>query len=128
MKHSQNIRLLYFAFAMLLFVTEVLIALFTRDGFVRLYLGDILVIPLLCCIFRIIFPNKPKLLGIYVIAVGIFTEILQYFRLDKVLGIEGTVLGIILGSTFDIKDLLCYAVGGLLFFGAEYAFLTKCHR
>ena len=35
------------------------------------------------------------------------------------LGIAGTALGILLGSTFDWKDILCYGLGCLLFAGAE---------
>ena len=119
MQRSKIARLLYLAATVLLFLTELIIALFIRDTVIRPYVGDILIIPLLCCIIRIAFPFKPKALGIYVIAVGVTAELLQYFQLGSLLGIEGTALGIILGSTFDVKDIVCYAVGGLLFFGAE---------
>ena len=75
--------------------------------------------------FRIIFPYRPKLLGLYSIAAGVIAEALQLVEIDKILGVEGTVLGIILGSTFDAKDVLCYVIGGLLFFALELLLRKK---
>lgn len=50
----------------LLLVTEVLIALFVRDRFIRPYGGDILVTVLICCFVRILFPERIKLLPLLV--------------------------------------------------------------
>ncbi len=116
MKAKTKIRLTYVALFLLLFAVELCIALFIKDKFIRPYVGDILVIPLLCSFFRIIAPQKPRFLGLYTVLLGVIAEIMQLCRLDEMLGVEGTAIGIILGSTFDIKDIICYIIGGALFF------------
>lgn len=52
---------------------------------------------------------------LYIILVGVVTEMLQLIRLDKLLHLDGTAWGVILGSTFDIRDLVCDVAGGVLF-------------
>ena len=61
---------------------------------------------------------------------GAAAEQLQLIHLDRLLHAEGTLLGVILGSTFDIMDLFCYAAGGVLFFLAErlFAAIYRCRR
>lgn len=101
------------AFALLL-AAEVSIALFVHDAFVQPYLGDVLVIMLLYCFFRGPIGCKGKLIVAIVTALGFLAEILQYFCLADRLGLDASSsLRIILGSTFDWIDLLCYLVGGL---------------
>jgi len=39
--------------------------------------------------------------------------------LTEKLGLQGTVMGIIIGSTFDWKDIFCYALGCIAFAVAE---------
>ena len=119
MKSNSRLRIGYLLATVILLGTEVIIALFFKGTFVRYYVGDVLVIPLLCCIVRILFPKKPRLLGIYMIAAGIIAEILQFLQIDVLLGLRGTVTGVIVGSTFDFGDIICYVIGGLLFFLAE---------
>lgn len=102
------------AFAALL-AAEIYIALFVRDTFVRPYLGDVLVIVLLYCLARGPLGLRGRRLVPAVTAVGAAAECLQYFRLADRLGLaEGSVLRVILGSTFDWTDLLCYLSGGAL--------------
>lgn len=125
----------------LLLATEVCIALFVHDALVRPYLGDVLVIILLYCLCRGVLGLRGQWLAPAVTALGILAECLQYFRLadrlasfdlwsnDRLgrlaatwLGLgEGSALRIILGNTFDWKDLLCYLAGGLLLLGWERA-------
>lgn len=100
------------AFALLL-AAEVSIALFVRDAFVRPYLGDVLAIVLLCCFGRGVLGIRGKWLVPAVTALGALAECLQYFHLADRLGLpKGSVLRILLGSTFDWADLLCYLAGG----------------
>lgn len=119
MKRSIRLRAVYLLAAVILLGIEIIIALYFKGTFIRYYVGDVLVIPLLCCLMRVIFPEKLRLLGIYMIAVGVLTEVLQFIGIDRILGLEGTVSGVIVGSTFDFGDIICYVIGGLLFFGAE---------
>lgn len=103
-----------------LLAAEVCIALYVHDAFVRPYLGDVLVIVLLYCFGRGVLGIQGKWLAPAVAALGILAESLQYFHLADRLGLpSGSVLRIVLGSTFDWKDLLCYLAGGLFLAGWE---------
>lgn len=102
------------AFALLL-SAEVCIALFVHDAFVRPYLGDVLVIVLLYCLGRGPLGIRGRWLTPAVTAAGVLAEALQYLRLADRLGLgPASPLRVILGSTFDWADLLCYLAGGLI--------------
>ena len=102
------------------FVVEVLIALFVSDNFVRPYVGDVLVTVLLCAFVRIFFPHSIKLLPLYVFLFAAAVEVAQFFDIVRLLGLEKiSFLSVIIGRTFSFADIICYAVGCLLFFIAE---------
>lgn len=108
-------RFFNFILFMIFLAIEVLIALYVHDDFVRPYLGDVLVVVVLYFFVRIWIPEKYRWLpgAIFVFAAAV--EVLQYFRLVEILGVENNVfLRTILGSTFDFKDIVCYGVGCLL--------------
>lgn len=105
-------RIGYAAATVLLIVTEVMIALYVHDDFVRPYVGDMLVVIAVYCAVRIVIPVKCKLLPLYVFIFAGGVELLQYFDLVGELGLENNVfLKTLLGSVFDVKDIACYAVG-----------------
>ena len=105
-------RMTYLLSFLLLLAVEVLIGVFVRDDFVRPYVGDILVTVLLCCLVRAIRPEGLRWLpfGVFIFAVAV-----ECVQLVKIPELEGTLLGIIVGSTFDWKDICCYAIGCLIF-------------
>ena len=115
MTKRNQLRIKYaIAFGLLLFV-EVLIALYVHDTFVRPYVGDMLVVILVYCFTRIFIPERCRLLPLYVFLFAAGVEVLQYFRLVHILGLEhNRFLRIVLGSVFDIKDIICYGVGSIL--------------
>lgn len=117
MKLTHSKRRIHYAISFLiLLMTEVLIALFVRDSFIRPYGGDILVTLLLCCFARIFFPVKLGWLPVYVFLFSCLVEMGQYFNLVSLLGVESnTFFRIVLGSSFSFPDLLCYGTGCLLF-------------
>jgi len=118
-KNRKRIKYLI-AFAILLLV-EVLIALYVHDEFIRPYVGDVLVVIAVYCFVRIFVPDKCRLLPLYVFLFAAGVEVLQYFELVKRLGLENnTFLRGLIGSVFDMKDILCYAVGGLILGGYEF--------
>ncbi len=126
---KNKIKLTYFLVFTILLVTEILIALFVHDGFVRPYIGDVLVVGVICAFLRLFVPEKIRFLPILtsVFAAGI--ELLQLFDFVDVIGLSGSrFFGILLGRTFDIKDIICYAVGGLIFFAAENLARRKTHE
>lgn len=109
-------RLAYLIGFTLLLIIEILIGAFVHDNFIRPYVGDILVTVLLCCLGRSVFPNRfPWLTP----AVFLFAVMVECLQLIDLLGLDGTLLGIILGSTFDWRDIGCYAAGCLLFSAAD---------
>lgn len=113
-------RLKYAALFAVLFIIETLIAIFVHDDFVRPYIGDVLVVMLVCTFLRIFFPEKPKLLPAFATSFAVLIEILQYFDFVEVLGLENNpIISTALGRTFDIKDIICYIVGGAIFFASE---------
>ena len=106
----------FYAFsALLLFITEVLIALFVHDQFIRPYIGDFLVVILIYCFVKSFLntPVVPTALGVLVFAYTV--ELLQYFRIVELLGLQHSKAArIIIGSSFEWQDLLAYTLGILV--------------
>ena len=104
------------SFAVILII-EILIALFVRDSFIRPYGGDILVTILLCCFVRMIFMEKIPLLPLWVFLFAVTVEVLQYFDIVSLLGLGDIKFFVILiGNSFSFVDIICYAVGCVLFY------------
>jgi len=105
----------YFIAALLLFITEITIALYLHDSLVRPFGGDFLVVILLYCFIKSFF-NLPVLLtaaGVLLFAYAV--EISQYFHLVSVLGLQNSRLAkILLGTTFSFTDMLVYTLGVIL--------------
>lgn len=101
--------------SLVLFTVLTLIALYLRDSFIRPSLGDVLVVIWLYYLFATVVCVPVKNLIIFVILVAYGVELAQYLQLNQLLGIEQShVLHIVLGATFDWKDLIAYTVGGFL--------------
>ncbi len=108
---SYKKRLIFLAVFVLLFVVEALIAVYIHDDFVRPYVGDMIVTVVVWAFARIIFPDKFKLMSVYVMIFAIFVEIGQYFNYVDLLGITNPVLVTMMGTSFALADIACYAVG-----------------
>lgn len=122
-------RMLYALLFCGVFLTEMIIALFVRDNFVRPYVGDVLVTVLICAFCRVFFPKKVTALPIYVFLFAVAVEIGQYFDMVKILGLENSkVLSVLLGRMFSVADILCYAIGCVLFFFADRAIRSRIHK
>lgn len=105
-------RINYLIAFLLLLIIEILIALYIHDDFIRPYFGDILVVMVLYCFVRIFISNGARLMPLYIFIFAAVEELLQLLNLIKVLGLENNrVLSIMIGSTFDIKDIICYGIG-----------------
>ena len=108
-------RIYYIILTIILLAVEVLIALFVHDQFVRPYIGDVLVVVVIYTFVRIWIPESVRLLPLYVFLFAAGVEILQYFNSVELLGVQDNVfLRTIIGTSFDVKDILCYAVGCVL--------------
>ena len=125
MKRSVRPRLIYAAVFLSLLITEVIIALFVRDAFLRPYGGDILVTVLICTLVRILFPKGIKLLPLYVFIFSVLVEFAQYINVVKLLGLlDIAFFRIIIGTSFSWIDIICYGAGCILFFVFEF-FICK---
>lgn len=102
----------YAILSFILLGIEILIALFVRDGFVRPYLGDTLVVILLYCLLRAFLKINVTPATLLVLGFACFVELLQYVQLLKHLALQDSTLArIILGSSFSWLDLLAYSAG-----------------
>ena len=116
----RNKRVIYVAIFCGLLAVEVCIALFVHDAFVRPYVGDMLVTLLLCCMCRVILPDKIRLLPVFVFLFAACVEIGQYFDVVALMGLtDNRFLSIALGRTFSWMDLVCYAIGCVAVFGLD---------
>lgn len=117
-------RLKYFAFFLILLLMEILIGAFLKGGFIRAYGGDILIIPLLYTLIRTIFPQNTsqttRYLPVGLLFLGILAECLQAIHLADLLGIQNPIIRIIIGSTFDLLDILCYLMGTILIYLCQF--------
>lgn len=97
---------------LVLFIIEILIALFVRDHFVRPYVGDYLVVILIYCAVRTFFNTSIITTSIGVLLFSYLVEILQYFHIVDKLGLEkNTIAKTIIGDGFDWIDLAAYTLG-----------------
>lgn len=108
-------RIIYIVLTIILLAIEVLIALFVQDHFIRPYVGDVLVIMVLYTFVRIFAPEGIKALPLYLFGFAALVELAQYFRIVERLGLENNrFFSVLIGSVFDVKDIVCYAVGAVL--------------
>ena len=94
---------------------EVLIALFVRDNFIRPYIGDMLVVVLIYTFLKIFLTEKPRILPLYVFLFAASVELMQGVHIVELLGLQNNrFFSVLIGTTFDIKDIVCYAAGCML--------------
>lgn len=114
-----------------IFLIELFIAVFVHDRIIRPYIGDILVIVLMYTFIKTFIKNEIRLLPVYLFVFAAFVEGMQFFDIVKILGLENNkILSIIIGSTFDIKDILCYLAGSviLLIWDNRSCLKEKCNK
>ncbi|GAK15779.1 LOW QUALITY PROTEIN: hypothetical protein JCM19053_3168 [Vibrio sp. JCM 19053] len=97
------------------FITLVVIALYVRDSFIRPTFGDVLVVVWLYYFLASLFSMPVNWMVSLVVLIAFAVELGQLLQVAAWLGIESSSpLAVILGATFDWKDLLAYCIGGLL--------------
>lgn len=123
-KQSARTRLAFLAAVVLILATEIYIAIYVKGGFVRHYAGDVLAAILLYVLARAVFSAPPSNLPLKIFAFAAALELAQYFGAVQILGVENKILKIMIGGTFDLTDLLCYATGCVMA-GAYEKFESK---
>ena len=118
-------RILYAVATLFLLLIEVIIALYVHDDFIRPYVGDVLVVIVIYTFIRIIVPEKCKLIPLFLFIFAAGVELLQLANIVEILGVaDNKFLKILIGSVFDIKDIVCYAVGR----NKNYIYDNRCKQ
>lgn len=113
---------------LVLLLTEVMIALFVHDRFIRPYVGDILVVIVIYAFLKIFVLKPCPWLPGGVFLFAALVEGLQAMHIVELLGVANNpFLRVLIGSVFDWKDILCYGIGCLFLFGFEIA-IGKRHK
>jgi hypothetical protein len=111
----------YIIITLLLFTTEVLIALYLKSGFIRHTFGDFLVVILIYCFFKSIIKINSIKLAVSVLLFAFLIEFLQLLKILEILNLQNNKIAkIILGSTFHISDLVAYTLGIITVLIVEY--------
>ena len=113
MNTNSNKRLTYGPASLILLGIEILIG-FYGYGWVRSYLGDVLVVILLYTICRTISPDRPAKWFVLPTVILIFSfavEFLQLWGFCDRFGITNKLLRIIIGTGFSYIDLISYVIG-----------------
>lgn len=99
----------YFTPALLLFLTEAIIAWYVHDSIIRPYGGDFLAVLFLYCLIKSFFYIPPFKAALLALLVAYAIEISQYFHLTTLLGLQNSkTITLLLGSSFSWTDMLCY--------------------
>ncbi|MCQ2471647.1 MAG: DUF2809 domain-containing protein [Clostridia bacterium] len=121
-------RLMWFSFFLLLLATEVVIALYCHDDFIRPYVGDVLVVILLYCLAKAVVLDKMKLLPLWIFIFACLVEVGQYFNYVELLGFsDNPILSTAMGTSFAFEDIVCYFVGCAICAAGQiiYKFIKK---
>lgn len=122
MENTENNPLIKFRFELksfliflLIFVIEVIIALYVKDSIIRPYGGDVLVVMLMYYFGKSFIKTKPLYLAIAVLLFAYAVEIGQYFNLVEILGMQDNkIMRIVIGSSFSWGDMLAYTAGAII--------------
>lgn len=116
----------YFAFAVLIFFIEILIALFIHDDFIRPYLGDVLVVILLYCFLKSFLKLPVLNVALFVLIISFTIEFLQFLNIVEKLSLENSqIVKTVIGTSFSWIDLLTYIAGITIIIITEKYWLKK---
>ena len=101
-------------------MVEIAVAVGGRDGFVRPYLGDVLAVILVYLTLRAVTTLRVIPASLVALAVGVLVEAGQAMNLLQLVGLSNHALAaVVLGTSFSVGDLFCYAAGAAIAVFAE---------
>jgi len=110
----------YFAFFILIFTIETLIAIYVHDNFVRPYLGDVLVVILIYCFVKSFLKLHVLTAALLVLAFAFTIEILQFLNIVEKLHLEKSKIAkTVIGTSFSWMDIQMYVVGIVIVIAVE---------
>lgn len=106
-----------FIIAIIIFLVEVIIALYIKDKIIRPFFGDILVVIFMYYFIKAFINIKVINIAIFTLIFSFVVEILQYFNFVEMIGLgHNKAARIIIGTSFSWIDILCYFIGFVLLF------------
>lgn len=116
----------YFVLTAVLFLIEILIALFIHDEIIRPHIGDLLVVILIYCFLKSFLDIPVLFTAIATLLFSYTIEILQYFNIVEKLGLQNSKPArIIIGTSFSWIDILSYTIGIIIVIVIEKLFNKK---
>ena len=111
----------YLLITTILFITEVLIALYLKTGFIRHTFGDYLCVILLYCFFKSFIVGHHFKIAVTVLIIAFIVEFLQLTNYLSIFNLQDNYMAnVILGSTFQASDLVAYTLGIISTLAIEY--------
>jgi Protein of unknown function (DUF2809) len=99
---------------------EIAIAVFVHDTFIRPFFGDFLAVITLYFLLKSFLKLPILTLAFISIMVAYTIELVQYFNFLAFSGLKKhKIVAIVLGSSFDWKDILAYTLGILVLIFSE---------
>ena len=124
---KKKMRLIFAATACVLLIVEIIIAFYSQ-GWIRNYLGDVLVMIFLYALYRAVFIDRPEkwfILPTVILLIAFGVEFLQLWGIFRRLGISNRYALILFGASFSVVDLVCYAIGSVPCYVIEYLIKKK---
>ncbi|MFT3980851.1 MAG: DUF2809 domain-containing protein [Ferruginibacter sp.] len=113
----------YFIVALVIFIIEVLIALYVHDAIIRPHIGDLLVVIMIYCFLRAFFSWSVKTAALITLLFAYLIEALQYINIVERLQLQHSRLArVVIGTYFSRIDILAYTIGVVLVLLAERLF------
>lgn len=110
-----------FVIFILLFLTEVFIALFVNDRVIRPYGGDFLVVIMIYYFIKSFVQISYKYLLPFVLLFAYAIELCQLFDVVTILGLQDNmVIKTVLGTSFSWGDMIAYTLGIGLCYAIEH--------
>ena len=101
-----------FVIFLLLFLVEVGIALWVDDAIIRPFFGDFLAVIVLFFLLKTFLVISDLNLAFASLSFAYFLEFLQYCNFLKLFDLEKyKIIAIVLGSSFDWRDIFAYTLG-----------------
>jgi len=96
---------------------------------IRGFIGDVIVIILLYAFIKSFVDVNTKKISIFLFFLSWFIEISQYFKFIEFLGLSNyKIARVVLGTTFDSKDLIAYTIGVIVIYLFDSKLITKIKK
>lgn len=106
----------YLGVFVVLLIIEIHIGVFVHDKIIRSFVGDASIVGVIYFFIRS-FIKELRFLPLYVFLFACAIEIGQYFNLISILHMENFKFArIIIGATFDFKDIFSYLIGTIFIY------------